>query len=293
MLRPFLLSGWISLVLIVALLGCRIRCNGVTFSDRLTAAAGGRRRAWLARGPRTRAAGTDRLFGGLGLGRGDGHGRIVITGVQGVGQAGLLDRRFGNLGGRGWLVGLFGAGLTGRALLRIAARLLITRLLVTGAIATTRLLASLRVITLAFALVVTLIVTLAGLVLTIVMVTILTVVLAVPVMVIAVLAVPISVVGIAAIIVLTMVMWVLALAFGHLALRFTQHAGIVFGMLQEALFGDTVMGQLGVPRKRQIFFNDLLRGATHLALGPRAVEDTVDHIAKRALAIRFTTRTGF
>lgn len=236
MLRPFLLSGWISLVLIVALCRRCVRCNGVTFSDRLTAAAGGRRCTWLARGPWTRAAGADRLFGGLGLRCGDGHGRIVITGVHRIGQTGLLDRRFGNLGrGRG-LVGLFHAGLARRARLRIAARLLFARLLfagllVTRAIATARLLATLPVITLAVALAVTLIVTLAGLVLTIIMVTVLTVVLAIPVMVIAVLAVPISVVGIAAIIVLTVMMRVLALAFGHLALRFTQHAGIVFGML--------------------------------------------------------------
>lgn len=83
------------------------------------------------------------------------------------------------------------------------------------------------------------------------------------------------------------------LAFGHFALRLTQHPGIMLGMLQKRLLGDAVVRQLRIPRKSQIFFNDLLGRPANLAFGARAVEDAVDDIAQRALAVRLVARTGF
>ena len=84
-----------------------------------------------------------------------------------------------------------------------------------------------------------------------------------------------------------------ALAFGHLAVRLAQHAGVMLGVLQKALLRDAVMGQLRVARQRQVFLDDLLGGATHLALGPRAVKDAIGDVPQRALAVRFATRAGF
>ena len=83
------------------------------------------------------------------------------------------------------------------------------------------------------------------------------------------------------------------LALGLLALRLAQHAGVVLGVLQEALLGHAVVGQLRVAGKRQVFFNDLLGRAAHLALGTRGIEDAVDDIAQCALSVRLVTRTGF
>ena len=84
-----------------------------------------------------------------------------------------------------------------------------------------------------------------------------------------------------------------ALALGLLALRLAQHPGIVFGVLKEALLGNPVVRQLGIARQRQVLFNDLLGRAANLALGTRRVENAVDHVPKRALAVRLVTRTGF
>ena len=88
-------------------------------------------------------------------------------------------------------------------------------------------------------------------------------------------------------------MSLVALALGLLALRLAQHPGIVFGVLKEALLGNPVVRQLGIARQRQVLFNDLLGRAANLALGPRGVENAVDHVPKRALAVRLVTRTGF
>jgi hypothetical protein len=253
MLRPFPLFRGISLVLIVALRRRSIRCNGLTFGNRLATTTGGGGAAWLARGPWTRTAGTNRLFSRLGLGRGDGQCGIVVTGAYGVGQTGLANR-FNHLC-FGWLVVMFDTRRARGTGLRVTTRLLFARLviaalLVTGGI-TAQLLAIL-VIAIAFALAVILVITLTILVLTVVLVTILvavlTVILAIAAMVIGIMSGSITVVGIPAIVVLTIILRILALAFGHLALCFTQHPGIMFGMLKEALLCDTVMGQLCVPR---------------------------------------------
>ena len=83
------------------------------------------------------------------------------------------------------------------------------------------------------------------------------------------------------------------LAFGHLALRLAQHAGVVLGVLQKGLFGHAVARQLRVTRQRQVFVDDLLGRPAHLALGARAVEDAVDDVAQRALAVRLVARAGF
>ena len=74
---------------------------------------------------------------------------------------------------------------------------------------------------------------------------------------------------------------------GKFALRFGQQAGVMLGMLVEVFGGDTIIRQLRVAREEDILFNDLLRGAAHLAFGARAVEDAVDDIANGARAVRF------
>ena len=79
---------------------------------------------------------------------------------------------------------------------------------------------------------------------------------------------------------------------GHFALRLAQHAGVMFGVLQEILSRDAIIRQLGIARQHLIFLDDLLRRATHLALGPRAFKHPVDDIAERARAVLLGTRTG-
>ncbi len=105
--------------------------------------------------------------------------------------------------------------------------------------------------------------------------------------VVTVIAVVIAAIAIAVLIVL------LLLAFGLFTLRFAQHAGVMFGVLEEGLLRNAVIGQLGVTRQRQIFFNDLLRGAADLAFGTRGIEYAIDNIAERTLTVRLRTRTGF
>lgn len=65
----------------------------------------------------------------------------------------------------------------------------------------------------------------------------------------------------------------------HFAHRFGQHTGVMFGMLREIFRGHTIIRPLRIAGKHLIFFDDLLRRATHLALGARAVENTIDDIA--------------
>jgi hypothetical protein len=69
---------------------------------------------------------------------------------------------------------------------------------------------------------------------------------------------------------------------GLIALRLSEHPGVVLGMLQEALGGHAVAGQVRVTRQRLVLVDDLLRGAPHLAVGACALEDAVDDIANVA-----------
>ena len=73
--------------------------------------------------------------------------------------------------------------------------------------------------------------------------------------------------------------------------RFTQHAGVMFRMLQKVFKGDAVVAQLGIARQHLIFLDDLLRRAAHLALWPRTVKHAVDDISQCPGAVRFRTRT--
>jgi hypothetical protein len=89
-----------------------------------------------------------------------------------------------------------------------------------------------------------------------------------------------------------MVAWLLVLLTAflfrrHFARRFSQKARVMFGVLQEILGGNTVVGQLGIAGQKLILFNQLRRGAAHLALRARAVENAVDDIAQRTGAARF------
>ena len=51
------------------------------------------------------------------------------------------------------------------------------------------------------------------------------------------------------------------------ALCFSQHARVVFGVLEEVLGGHAIIRQLRIPRQKKVFVDDLLGGAAHLALG--------------------------
>ena len=82
------------------------------------------------------------------------------------------------------------------------------------------------------------------------------------------------------------------LAFGHFLLRLAQHPRVVLGVLEEALLGDAVAGELRVTGQREVFLDDLLGGAAHLALGAGAVEHAVHDIAQRALVAGLVARTG-
>ena len=66
-----------------------------------------------------------------------------------------------------------------------------------------------------------------------------------------------------------------------LAHRFGEHPGIMFGVLRKVFSSDAVARQLGITVQLIILFDDLLRGAAHLAIRARAVENPVDDIAAR------------
>ena len=91
--------------------------------------------------------------------------------------------------------------------------------------------------------------------------------------------------------VMLLLMLELLLPLGHFTLCFTQHPGVMLGMLKEALLCHAIIGKLGIARQHQIFVDDLLRRATNLTLRAGAVEDAVDDIPQRALAIGFIART--
>ena len=97
------------------------------------------------------------------------------------------------------------------------------------------------------------------------------------------------------VIALTVLLAVLAAGFlfgCHFTLRLGQHAGVMFGMLQEILGRHTVVRELRITGEKGVFLDDLLRRAAHLALGAGAVEDTIYDIAKAARTVRLGTRAG-
>ena len=69
-------------------------------------------------------------------------------------------------------------------------------------------------------------------------------------------------------------------------LRLAQHPQVMLGVLLKVLGRDAIVGQLRVTRQLVVFLDDLLRGAAHLALGSRTVEDPVYNIADRTVAVR-------
>jgi hypothetical protein len=79
----------------------------------------------------------------------------------------------------------------------------------------------------------------------------------------------------------------------HLALRLAQHSRVMLGVLEKVLLRHTVVGQLRVPRKSEVFVDDLLRRAAHFAFGAGTVKDTVDDVAERALPVRLRPRAVF
>ena len=54
---------------------------------------------------------------------------------------------------------------------------------------------------------------------------------------------------------------------GKLAVGFGQKPCVVFCVLQKILSGNAVVGQLRITGKKLVFFDQLGRGATHLAIG--------------------------
>ena len=54
---------------------------------------------------------------------------------------------------------------------------------------------------------------------------------------------------------------------GKLAVGFGQKPCVMFGVLQKIFSGDAVVGQLGITSEKLVFFDQLGRGATHLAIG--------------------------
>jgi hypothetical protein len=74
-------------------------------------------------------------------------------------------------------------------------------------------------------------------------------------------------------------------------MRLGQHPGVMLGVLLEILGGDTVARELRIAGELVVLVDDLLRRAAHLALGAGAVEDAVDDIADRPVAVRLRPRT--
>jgi len=71
----------------------------------------------------------------------------------------------------------------------------------------------------------------------------------------------------------------------HLALRLAQKSGVMLGMLLKILSRHTVIAQLRITRQLVVFLNDLLRRTTHFSFGTGTVEDPVDYIPDRAVAV--------
>ena len=72
--------------------------------------------------------------------------------------------------------------------------------------------------------------------------------------------------------------------------RLGQHPRVVFGVLQEVFGRHPVVRELRIARQHLVLLDDLLRRATHLALGTRGVENAVDDIAEGARAVLVGTR---
>jgi len=254
-----------------------------------------------AAGAAARGAAARGLGGGLGLGGADRRALILGGRDDHLGQAGLdlvarrLDAvltRFAGLLLTRLLVALAVAALLVAALVAVALALAIA--VAVAALVTALVIAVLLVTALTVTLVVA--VAIAALVVALAMLALVGMALAVALMVAVAVLAPVTalVIAVAAHAALIVVVAAaLALAFGHLTVRLAQHAGVMLRMLEKALFRHAVMGQLGVTRQRQVFLDDLLGGATHLALGPRAIEDAIGDIPQRALAVRFATRAGF
>ena len=85
---------------------------------------------------------------------------------------------------------------------------------------------------------------------------------------------------------------VLTVAAGiHFTHRLVQKAGVMLGMLLEVLERHAVVRKLRVAGKLIILLDDLLRRTAHLAFGAGALEDAVDDVARRAVAVRLRPRT--
>lgn len=141
-----------------------------------------------------------------------------------------------------------------------------------------------------------LLVMVAVLAITVVMAVPIAITIAVPILLTVVMAMAILTAIILALVIARLIVAILrelALAFGLLTLSFAQKAGVMLGMLKKRLLCHPVIRQLRVTRQCQVFFNDLLGGAAHLALWSRGIKDTVNNIAERTLTVRLRTRTGF
>jgi hypothetical protein len=71
----------------------------------------------------------------------------------------------------------------------------------------------------------------------------------------------------------------------HFALRLAEQTQIMFGVLLEIFSRHTVIAERRIAGQLAVFVDDLLRRATHLALGAGTVEDTVDNAATAVVII--------
>ncbi|OIQ72466.1 hypothetical protein GALL_459060 [mine drainage metagenome] len=90
---------------------------------------------------------------------------------------------------------------------------------------------------------------------------------------------------------LVLIVTVLTVLLTQLSHRLTQHAGVMFGVLQEVFMRHAVIGQLRIARQLEVFLDDLLRGAAHLAFGTRRFKDAVDDVSHRTRTVRLGTRS--
>jgi len=81
------------------------------------------------------------------------------------------------------------------------------------------------------------------------------------------------------------------LAFLLLAHRLGQHPQIMFRVLLKVFRGDTVIRQLGITRKLVVFLDDLLWRTAHFTFGSGGLENAVDDVSHRTVAVPFGPRT--
>ena len=91
---------------------------------------------------------------------------------------------------------------------------------------------------------------------------------------------------------LTVLALLIVAALVDFALRFAEHPKVMFGVLLKVLGGNTVVAQMGITRQLIVFLDDLLRRATHFALGAGTVEHAVDDVAALRLAVAVILRPG-